>query len=117
MFLNSPILLGWIWDHYAPTLSMPTYLIAVVVSDFTYDEAPLDLMRGKASRVWAAPPLMTDGAGVYGAETSAKVITFFEDHFNATYDFPKLDSGAIPDFSAGAMENWGLVLYRYDMII
>jgi len=39
-------------------------------------------------------------------------IISFNDFFGITYPLPKLDMVAIPEFAAGAMENWGLVTYR-----
>ncbi len=42
----------------------------------------------------------------------------FNDFFGITYPLPKLDMVAIPEFAAGAMENWGLVTYRdVDLLI
>lgn len=43
LFIFSPGLDGWFWDTFNTTVRMPTYLIAVIISDFTYDEASPDI--------------------------------------------------------------------------
>jgi len=41
------------------------------------------------------------------------VLGYLESYFNLSFPLPKLDMFAIPDFAVGAMENWGLITYRF----
>jgi aminopeptidase N len=51
--------------------------------------------------------------GAYALECGVRALTFFSRYFSLAYPLKKYDMVAIPDFSAGAMENWGLVTYRF----
>lgn len=50
--------------------------------------------------------------GRFALDVAAKTLDFYEKTFDSKFPLPKMDMVAIPDFSAGAMENWGLVTYR-----
>ncbi|XP_682987.2 aminopeptidase N [Danio rerio] len=95
---------------FEPTARMSTYLVAFVVSDFSYinneDKA------GVLVRIWARKKAIDDGQGDYALSITQPILEFFESYYNTSYPLSKSDQVALPDFNSGAMENWGLVTYR-----
>ena len=54
---------------------------------------------------------------LFANETAARALEYYDDKFAEKYPLPKLDQVALPDFEAGAMENWGLVTFRESMML
>lgn len=87
---------------------MSTYLVAVVVGEYDYIE---DRSKdGVLVRVYT--PIGKKEQGRFALHVATKVLPYYKEYFNIAYPLPKIDLIAIADFSAGAMENWGLVTYR-----
>ena len=53
----------------------------------------------------------------FANEIAADSLDYYDEKFGIKYPLPKLDQVAIPDFEAGAMENWGLVTYRESCLL
>ncbi|XP_018019816.1 aminopeptidase N [Hyalella azteca] len=98
----------WVWDHFATSLPMSTYLVAFVVSDFTFVNSTYN--DHVLFRVWARQDAIDQAW--YAIDAGPAILTWYEQYFAIPFPLPKQDMIAIPDFSAGAMENWGLVTYR-----
>ena len=87
---------------------MSTYLLAFIVGE-------LNVIETHNFRVPVrvfAPPNQDIEHGRFSLELAAKTLDFYEKTFDSKFPLPKMDMVAIPDFSAGAMENWGLITYR-----
>ena len=57
------------------------------------------------------------GQADYAASIGPTILHYYEEYFNMSYPLPKMDMAAIPDFAAGAMENWGLITYRERLLL
>jgi aminopeptidase 2 len=91
-----------------PTPLMSTYLLAFIIGELNYIETNAFRLP---VRVYA-PKDRDIEHGRFALELAAKTLAFYEKTFNSDFPLPKMDMVAIPDFSAGAMENWGLITYR-----
>ncbi|XP_042268840.1 aminopeptidase N-like isoform X1 [Thunnus maccoyii] len=94
---------------FKPTKKMSTYLLAFIVSDYAFISNTID---GVLIRIFARKPAIAAGQGQYALNITGPILKFFENYYNSTYPLPKSDQIALPDFNAGAMENWGLITYR-----
>jgi aminopeptidase 2 len=87
---------------------MSTYLLAWVVGDLESIETVNK--HGVTVRVFSTKGDIHQGK--FALDVASRTLDFFTEYFDIEYPLPKMDMVAIPDFSAGAMENWGLVTYR-----
>lgn len=91
------------------TPRMSTYLLAWVIGKFQKVETTNK--NGVKVATYAALNQPLESL-TFANETAAKALEYFDQKFGQKYPLPKLDQVALPDFEAGAMENWGLVTYR-----
>uniref|UniRef100_A0A8C8HK03 Aminopeptidase n=1 Tax=Oncorhynchus tshawytscha TaxID=74940 RepID=A0A8C8HK03_ONCTS len=98
-----------LFTRFEPTKSMSTYLLALIVCDYSFISAREgDILI----RIWARRKSISEGHGEYALNLTGPILSFFEVYYNTTYPLSKSDQIALPDFYFGAMENWGLVTYR-----
>ncbi|MDO4902311.1 MAG: M1 family metallopeptidase [bacterium] len=91
------------------TPKMSTYLLAFAIGDLQKKSARTK--SGVQVNVWATraqSPELLD----FPLEIATKVLEFYEEYFDEKFPLSKCDHIALPDFSSGAMENWGLITYR-----
>ncbi|XP_051918183.1 aminopeptidase Ey-like [Hippocampus zosterae] len=99
---------------FEPTKKMSTYLLAVVISDYTH---LTDTQGDILLRIWARKKALEQGQGSYARNVTRPVLEFLQFYCNISYPLRKLDQIALPDFYYGAMENWGLVTYRENKLL
>jgi aminopeptidase N len=93
---------------FAETPKMSTYLVAFLVGDF--DCSSKGSADGVPIRVCSTPDKVK--LTHFALEAAEHFLTYYDTYFGIKYPMPKLDLIAIPDFEAGAMENFGAITYR-----
>ncbi|TWP22495.1 M1 family peptidase [TM7 phylum sp. oral taxon 349] len=94
---------------FATTPRMSTYLVAFAAGDL--QRATTRTASGVEVNVYAT--MAQPAASLsWALDHAARTIDFFNEYFGVPYPLPKSDHIALPDFSSGAMENWGLITYR-----
>jgi len=83
---------------------MSTYLIAFIVSEFESENTTDNF------HVWAREGAIKHLS--YSVNVGQSLLKATEEFLDLKYLMPKMDVVAVPDFSAGAMENWGLTTSR-----
>uniref|UniRef100_A0A8D1WJM6 Aminopeptidase n=1 Tax=Sus scrofa TaxID=9823 RepID=A0A8D1WJM6_PIG len=106
---------NWSVTEFETTPVMSTYLLAYIVSEF--QSVNETAQNGVLIRIWARPNAIAEGHGMYALNVTGPILNFFANHYNTSYPLPKSDQIALPDFNAGAMENWGLVTYRENALL
>ncbi len=91
------------------TPRMSTYLLAFVTGE-------LHKKTGKTKAgievgIWGTIAQPEDRFD-FALESAIQSNDYFVEYFKVPFPLPKVDYIAVPDFSAGAMENWGLMTFR-----
>jgi len=96
-----------ILHKFGRTPIMSTYLLYLGVGEFEY-------LHGKLRNI-KIRIVTTKGnknKGKLSLDFTKKFLGEYEKYFGIKYPLPKLDMIALPDFAAGAMENWGAITFR-----
>ncbi|XP_078253150.1 aminopeptidase Q-like [Rhinoraja longicauda] len=104
----------WKVTTFNTTLKMSTYLVALVISDYGCVNTT---SNGVEIRVWAEKKAISDGEANYALKVLGPILSFFEEYFNVSYPLSKLDVVAVPMFDASAMENWGLLIFKSNVLL
>lgn len=92
-------------DNFQETPPISTYLVGFFVGEFYAIKTPNTGLYTQKRYV---------SQGAYIANKSPKLLEAMENFTGVDYMLPKIDLLAIPDFTIGAMENWGMNTYRYE---
>jgi len=110
---------GLVRHTFRETLPIPTYLVAFAVGPYDVVQGPL-LPKTAQREAVQLRGVAVKGKGAqtrYALSITADLIAYFEEYFATPYPYDKLDFIAAPEFSAGAMENVGAIVYAEQAIL
>ncbi len=92
---------------FATTPKMSSYLVALTVGDWKCEHDEVD---GVKIGVCTVPG--RENLTHFPLEATKAILHYYNNYYSIKYPLKKLDEIAVPDFQAGAMENWGAIIYR-----
>lgn len=95
------------------TPCMSTYLLAFVVGELEYKERITK--GGIRIRTYATPDNVAHTE--FALDCAVRTLEFYNEYFDIPYPLGKCDFIALPDFAAGAMENWGCITFREQALL
>ncbi|MBI3553113.1 MAG: M1 family metallopeptidase [Elusimicrobia bacterium] len=98
---------GWQTVTFGKTPKMSTYLFALAAARLVPLSKTVD---GTKITVWTMP--QDAGQAGFALEVAENALKRLNKYFGIRYQLPKMDLVAVPDFAAGAMENWGAIFFR-----
>ena len=104
---------GKVAVRFGDTISMSTYLVAFVVG-LLEATVPVDV-DGITLRVYHVP-----GKGHltgFALDVASFALRWFQEYYGIPYPGEKVDLVALPDFAAGAMENFGCITFRESLLL
>ena len=106
----------YVWDHYEQSVAMSTYLVAIMVSNYSYTEA--FTRQGMSYKTWYTKKKLNQTQ--HSTKAGVKIMDYLQQNiFRLSYPLPKMDQVAVPRFrsDSGAMENWGMMTFRLERIL
>src|SRR5579863_5287745 len=97
---------------FATSQKMSSYLAAIAVGNFEYIEGEVE---GIPIRIYSMPGKKE--LGRFALQATEYSLAYYNRYFGIKYPYGKLDLIALPDFSAGAMENTGCITYREVLLL
>jgi aminopeptidase N len=92
---------------FATSPKMSSYLVALTVGDW---KCASDQVDGVQLNVCTVPG--KEDLTRFPLDATKAILHYYNQYYGIKYPLPKLDQIAVPDFQAGAMENWGAIIYR-----
>ena len=92
---------------FATSPKMSSYLVALTVGDW---KCVSDHTDGVKVSVCTVPG--QENLAAFPLAAVKAILHYYDSYYGIKYPLPKLDNIAVPDFQAGAMENWGAIIYR-----
>ncbi|MHB1812595.1 MAG: M1 family metallopeptidase [Thermoplasmataceae archaeon] len=97
---------------FRPTPRMSTYLLYLGVAKFTKYARKFHDME-----IILAGPEGTLGDLERPIKFAEESVGYYEDYFGIKYALPKMHLISVPEFGAGAMENWGAITFREVLLL